>query len=89
MSKNQKLEVTSLQDGIDLFLPPPPSTAINLRNSARGLLWHTGLKDLILLLQWLRFIPWLGNFHMPWGWPKLFFNERMQKAKKESSERWQ
>ena len=30
---------------------------------------HSGLKDLALPQLWLRFNPWLGNFHMPWVQP--------------------
>ena len=28
------------------------------------------VKDLALLLLWLGFSPWLGNFHLPWAWPE-------------------
>ena len=27
------------------------------------------IKDMILLLLWLRFSPWPGSFHMPWAQP--------------------
>ena len=27
--------------------------------------WHTGLKDLVLLNLWLRFSSWPRNFHVP------------------------
>ena len=27
------------------------------------------VKDLMSLL-WLRFVPWPGNFRMPWAWPR-------------------
>ena len=27
------------------------------------------IKDVILLLLWLRFSPWPGSFHMPWAQP--------------------
>ena len=28
------------------------------------------VKDLVLLLLWLGFHPWPGNFYMPRAWPK-------------------
>ena len=39
------------------------------------------VKDLALSLQWLgsllwcRFDSWLGNFHVLWVWPKIFFRK--------------
>ena len=31
--------------------------------------WYSGLKDPALPKPWLRFDPWLRNFHMPQLWP--------------------
>ena len=28
------------------------------------------VKEAALSLLWCRFVPWLGNFQMPWAWPK-------------------
>ena len=34
----------------------------------RSLAQRSGLKDVALPQLWLGFIPWPGNFHMPWVW---------------------
>ena len=39
------------------------------------------VKDLVLTLLWCRFHPWLGNFCMPWAWPK---KKKKQERKKEN-----
>lgn len=31
---------------------------------------NLAVKDLALLLLWLRFHPWFGNFHNPWTCPR-------------------
>ena len=36
------------------------------------------VKDPALSLLWPGFIPWLGNFHMPWAQPKEKANRQNQ-----------
>ena len=40
--------------------------------------WHSGLEDPGLPKLWLRFNPWPGNFHMPWGQPLKKKNKKQK-----------
>ena len=43
------------------------SLEVTLEMLASGVTWWLEVKDPALLLLWLRFDPWLQNFHMQWA----------------------
>ena len=49
--------------------PPGASLRSSFTPTSEFLLWHRGLRDLVVSLPWHRFNPWPGNFHTLWVQP--------------------